>query len=89
MTDNTLFGITIDKHISIGHIITTIVIGATGVMAYANMINRIYNLEQANVRTERTLEMMRNDYQRTVDKIYFKLEKIEDKIDQKADKVGK
>ena len=86
MNDNTLFGITIDRHISIGHIFTTVALVVTSVLAYANMVNRIYNLEQADMRTEEVIRVMQSDYQRTLDKIFIKLERIDEKIDRKADK---
>ena len=86
MNDNTLFGITIDRHISIGHIFTTVALVVTSVLAYANMVNRIYNLEQADMRTEEVIRVMQSDYQRTLDKIFVKLERIDEKIDRKADK---
>jgi predicted membrane-bound spermidine synthase len=86
MNDNTLFGITIDRHISIGHIFTTVALVVTSVLAYANMVNRIYNLEQSDIRTEEVIRVMQSDYQRTLDKIFIKLEKIDEKIDRKADK---
>ena len=86
MNDNTLFGITIDRHISIGHIFTTVALVVTSVLAYANMVNRIYNLEQAHMRTEEVIRVMQSDYQHTLDKIFIKLERIDEKIDRKADK---
>ena len=86
MNDNTLFGITIDRHISIGHIFTTVALVVTSVLAYANMVNRIYNLEQADMRTEEVIRVMQSDYQHTLDKIFIKLERIDEKIDRKADK---
>ena len=86
MNDNTLFGITIDRHISIGHIFTTVALVVTSVLAYANMVNRIYNLEQSDIRTEEVIRVMQSDYQRTLDKIFIKLERIDEKIDRKADK---
>jgi predicted membrane-bound spermidine synthase len=86
MNDNTLFGITIDRHISIGHIFTTVALVVTSVLAYANMVNRIYNLEQSDIRTEEVIRVMQSDYQRTLDKIFVKLERIDEKIDRKADK---
>lgn len=86
MNDNTLFGITIDRHISIGHIATTIAALFAGIYAYANMVNRIYNLEQADSRIESQIEVMHTDYQRTVDKIDYKLENIINKLDKKVDK---
>jgi len=86
MNDNTLFGITIDRHISIGHIFTTVALVVTSVLAYANMVNRIYNLEQSDIRTEEVIRVMQSDYQRTLDKIFVKLERIDEKIDRKVDK---
>ena len=86
MNDNTLFGITIDRHISIGHIFTTVALVVTSVLAYANMVNRIYNLEQADMRTEEVIRVMQSDYKHTLDKIFIKLERIVDKIERKADK---
>lgn len=79
-------GITIDKHVSVGHIFTTIAAIVAGVSAYAGMQNRIQNLEAADVRIEKQLNDQRNEYQVTLDRIYDKLDKINDKLDEKVDK---
>lgn len=79
-------GITIDKHISVGHIFTTIAAIVAGVSAYASMQNRLYNLEKEDVRIQAQIEKHEKQYQTTLDRIYIQLEKINDKLDQKADK---
>ena len=79
-------GITIDKHVSIGHIFTTFAAIVAGVSAYAGMINRIQNLEYADLRMEKLIGDQRAEYKYTLDRIYLQLEKINDKLDRKADK---
>ena len=79
-------GITIDRHVSVGHIFTTLAAIAAGVMAYASMQNRIFNLEKEDMRIQAQLEKNEKQYQVTLDRIYTQLEKISDKLDRKADK---
>jgi len=79
-------GITIDKHVSVGHIFTTVAAIVAGVSAYASMQNRIQNLEAADLRMEKLITEQKSEYKYTLDKIYVQLEKINDKLDRKADK---
>lgn len=79
-------GITIDKHISIGHIFTTIAAIVAGALAYASVENRIYNLEISDKRMEAQISEQKQEYKNTLDRIYTQLEKINDKLDRKADK---
>lgn len=79
-------GITIDKHISVGHIFTTVAAIVAGVSAYASMQNRIYNLEAADIRFEKQIVEYRKEHNFALEKISLQLEKINDKLDRKADK---
>jgi hypothetical protein len=79
-------GITIDKHISIGHIFTTFAAIVAGVSAYMGMINRIQNLEFADIRMQKQIEEQKTEHKYTLDKIYVSLEKINDKLDTKVDR---
>ena len=88
MSKNTgeFLGISIDKHISVGHIITTAAAIVAAINAYANMQNRIENLEKADIRIEQSIAEKQDDYRKQLDRIYRSLEKISDKIDTKQDK---
>ena len=79
-------GITIDKHVSVGHIFTTVAAIIAGVSAYATMQNRIYNLEQADIRLERDIRDHKSEYKASLDRIYVMLDKINDKLDDKVNK---
>ncbi len=79
-------GITIDKHVSVGHIFTTVAAVVAGVFAYASMQNRIHNLEVADIRHEKQLDEYRKEHNFALDRISIQLEKINDKLDRKADK---
>ena len=78
--------ITIDPHISIGHIFTTFSAIFAGVWAYASVEYRIRGLEAADVRFERQIADSRKEYNYALDRISIQLEKINDKLDRKADK---
>ncbi len=96
-TDQTFFGLRFDNHISIGHIITTIMAIVTGTILFVNMQNDISNLKANDVRIERTqveyktridaqIFEYRSEYKSDMSLVLDKLDKIYDKLDKKADK---
>ncbi len=86
MNSTKFLGLTIDSHVSIGHIFTTVAAIVAGVLAYSNMVTRVQILEISYVRMEKTIDDLRDAYQVSLDKIDAKLERIEEKIDSKVDK---
>jgi len=86
MMSKGFMGITIDPHVSVGHIFTTIAAIVAGTWAYASMEYRVKSLEQADARMEKLIIEQKSEYKYTLDRIYVQLEKINDKLDNKADK---
>jgi len=86
MATKAFMGITIDRHISIGHIFTTIIAIGAGFSAYFNIQYRIADLEKADVRMEKTISEQKSEHKSTLDRIYLQLEKINDKLDKKMDR---
>jgi len=65
----------LDKRVSVGHIVTTAMALVAAIAAYASLSERVAVLEAQNSATAGDLKQIR----RTV-------ERIEDKLDRKADK---
>jgi hypothetical protein len=81
-----MFGITLDKHVSVGHIFTTVAAIFVGSGAYFTLVNDIENLKQADARIEKQVDTQRIEHRFALDRIDNKLDKIYDRLDQKADK---
>jgi len=86
MMSKAFMGITIDKHISVGHIFTTVVAIFAGASAYYSVVYDIQKLKEADIRHERLISESRSDQRVMLDKIEVKLDRIYDKLDRKVDK---
>lgn len=79
-------GITFDRHISIGHILTTASIIVAGVWWAADASARITNLERFGIYLEKRIENENTDRRRDMTEIKMLLKEIRDELKGKADK---
>jgi len=86
MMSKAFMGITIDKHISVGHIFTTVMAIFAGASAYYSVVYDIQKLKETDIRHERLIAENRSDQRMALDKIEVKLDRIYDKLDRKVDK---
>lgn len=76
----------VKKEVSVGHIVTTFLLAVSGIYWAANTEHAIMSnakgLEQVDIRIDR-LEIRQ---EKSLDEIKSSLQRIEDKLDRKADK---
>lgn len=83
MGEKIFMGITIDKHVSVGHIFTTISLIAACIFAYANMQNDIKNLKETDARLEKRIDVQERattEQQARSDSQYDRMQSKIDKI---------
>lgn len=80
------FGITIDRHVSIGHIGATVAMIFLGSGAYYSILGDIEELHKTDVRHEKMIADTKQDFKAAFDRIDVKLDRIYDRLDRKADK---
>ena len=69
-------GLKFDKHVSVGHIVTTVVIAIGGISAWFEMVNRINLLEQREMLREESMIAMRKEFREDIKNINGKLDMI-------------
>jgi hypothetical protein len=85
---DSFMGITFDRHISIGHIFTTVSMIVIASIWYANTENRLFNLEKRDSEIAEIVKEYRADYRDDLREIKVALKDISDKLDKKADRGG-
>ncbi|HAC56813.1 MAG TPA: hypothetical protein DCF73_00510 [Rhodobiaceae bacterium] len=75
-----------DKKLSVGHIVTTLVVAVSVVVYAIRQEGRIDNAEQKIAFNKERIEKLDQDFRRDVEEIKGLLVRIEGKIDGKADK---
>ena len=84
--ERTFMGMKFDNHVSVGHIITTVLIAVAIITWRADTDNRLNNLEKQDQVFENEVQTFRNDYKADLREIRQLFQQISDKMDKKADK---
>jgi hypothetical protein len=79
-------GITFDRHISVGHILTTVSIIVAGVWWASDASARIAGLEKFSIYLEKRIESETADRRHDMTEIKGLLKEIRDELKEKADK---
>ncbi|MQA67469.1 MAG: hypothetical protein GEU76_16460 [Alphaproteobacteria bacterium] len=90
MTDNRWH---LDRRVSVGHIVTTVVVATSAIVWMLRLESRVLLNEQAIVAqadrigwVERAVKEDQAEIRAALDRIWNGLQRVEDKLDRKADK---